>query len=266
MLKIPKKSKTAKNSKKIIIANWKMNPVDLREAKKMFSELKKGAQKISGNVQVVVCPPSIYLQELSSGYRGNKFVFGAQDVSVKESKETESTGEISVEMLKNAGAKYVLIGHSEQRAISDTNETVSMKLQRALSAGMTPVLCIGETDRDMSGNYLRFIEQQIHESLSEVPKAKLKNILIAYEPVWAIGKGHNAMSGYELHQMTIFIKKTLSKIYDKKTAMAAKILYGGSVDEENCDEILTEGEVNGLLVGRASLNSHVFVDLLKKVD
>jgi triosephosphate isomerase len=267
LLKIPKKSKrtTRSNGPTIVIANWKMNPHDMKEAKKLFTGIKKVSAKIPSNVQAVICPPLIYLADLAKSYCGNKIKFGAQNASIHSNKISESTGEISAEMLKDVGVKYILIGHSERRELGETNEIISKKIEQVLGARLTPVLCVGEKERDYTGDYLRFIEEQLYESLAEVPKSKIKNILIAYEPVWAIGQGHNAMSGHELHQMTIFIKKVLSKIYDKKTAMSVKILYGGSVDEENAKQILEEGEVNGLLVGRASLDYYAFGDLLARL-
>jgi triosephosphate isomerase len=191
-------------------------------------------------------------------------LFGAQDVSYKDGEE--STGETSVEMLKSAKVKYAIIGHSERRALGETGEIISQKVLQVLSAGITPIICVGEEERDLDGDYLSFIEKEIHEALQDVPKNKLSKIVIAYEPVWSIGKGHEALRGYELHQMTIFIKKILAKIYDKKAAMSTPIIYGGSVDEENASDIIQEGEVSGLLIGRASLNPHVFANIVKSLD
>lgn len=268
MLKIRQKKTKAtkktvkKSNKKLIIANWKMNPDNSRDAKKIFGDLKKKNLKIK-NSTAVICPPVIFLEEISRNYRGRQFVFGAQDVSWN--KNTESTGETSIEMLKNSNVKYVIVGHAERRAAGETDETASLKIERILNESITPVLCIGEVERDVEGKYFRFLERELHESLSRVSKKDISKIVIAYEPVWAIGKGKTAMTGHELHQMNIFIKKILASIYDKKTAMQVPILYGGSVDVDNCKEILDEGEVDGLLVGHASLNPHVFADILKKI-
>jgi len=201
---------------------------------------------------------------LASDYTGTKYVFGAQDVSYK--KESESTGEIGTEILKSIGASFVIVGHSERRAIGETNEIVAMKMKVVVDSGLIPILCVGESERDFSGQYLRLIEEQIHVSLSKLSKNDIKKIIIAYEPVWSIGAGHKAMISNEVHQMSLFIKKILTRIYNRKDAMNMPILYGGSVDVTNCKEIVESGEVDGLLIGRASLNQFVFLDILKELN
>lgn len=256
-------SKNIIKNKKLIVANWKMNPASLRDARKIFGDLKKKITKTSKTINVI-CPPAVFLGDLASDYSGNKFVFGAQDVSVK--KETESTGEVGTEILKSLGIKFVIVGHSERRAIGETDEMIAAKIKRVVEDGMIPILCVGEKERDLSGKYLRFIESQIFNSLSQINKKDLKNIIIAYEPIWTIGSGHVAMSGNELHQMVIFIKKILTRIYNRRDAMNLPILYGGSVDASNAREIVGMGEVDGLLVGRASLNQFVFLDILKELN
>lgn len=257
------KKSAQKIAKKLIVANWKMNPENLHDAKKIFSDLKKKNLKLNKSV-AVICPPNIFLGILANEYRGDKFVFGAQDVSLAT--ESESTGEVSAEILKNLGVKYAIVGHSERRAIGETSEIVSQKIRIALQSGITPILCVGETERDINGKYLRFIQEQLHNSLSGIDEKQITKIIIAYEPVWAIGHGHNAISGNDLHQMNIFIKKILTEIYDRKIAMKVPVLYGGSVDSENVLDILKNGEVSGLLIGRASLNPHVFGDVLKVIE
>lgn len=254
--------KTAKN-KKLIVANWKMNPENLHDARKIFSELKKKKIKFQ-KTTAVICPPSIFLGDLSNNYDGNRFLFGAQDISVRN--ENESTGEISASILANFGVKFAIIGHSERRSIGETDVMVSLKIKNAIDFGITPILCVGENDRDIDGKYLRFIENQLRQSLVGIEKKEISKIVIAYEPVWAIGKGHQSMSGYELHQMNLFIKKVLADIYDRKIAMKIPIIYGGSVDRENVSEIIETGEVDGLLIGRASLNPYVFIDILEDVE
>jgi len=255
--------KLLKNNKKLIIANWKMNPNNIRDAKKIFGILKKKNLRLKKSI-AVLCPPTVFLNGLTSNYRGDKFSFGAQNVSW--TKDGKSTGEISTDMLRSLGVRLVIVGHSERRAIGDTSEIVAKKVKRIMEAGLTPVLCVGENARDADGEYLRFVAEELHYSLSKISRKDISKIVIAYEPVWTIGKGKKAVYGYELHQMIIFIKKILSKIYNKKIAMEIPILYGGSVDADNCDEILDSGDIDGLLVGRASLNPHVFADILKCVD
>jgi triosephosphate isomerase len=127
------------------------------------------------------------------------------------------------------------------------------------------ILCIGEETRDINGDYLRFIEKQLLESLDGFNKKYISNLYIAYEPVWAIGRGHGAVESHDLHQMNLFIKKVLVGIFDRKIGLSVPIIYGGSVDEENAKQLIDSGEVEGLLIGRASLNPSVFVNILKLI-
>ncbi|HMO78860.1 MAG TPA: triose-phosphate isomerase [Candidatus Paceibacterota bacterium] len=250
-------------NKKIVVANWKTNPKNYNDAKKIFLDLKKSNLKLK-NTLCVLCPPTIFIREMIEKYSGSRFSFGVQDVSVKN--DDESTGDVSPEILKNIGIKFSIVGHSERRKNGESDQVVSLKLKNSIESKIIPILCIGEIERDNSGKYLRFIEQQIRDSLSLLSMLEVRKILIAYEPVWAIGKGHNAISGHELHQINLYIKKILSDIYDRKTAMSIPILYGGSIDAENCKELICEGEVDGFLVGRSSLNPFVFNDILKVVE
>jgi len=256
-------TKLLPKNKKLIVANWKMNPENIFEARKIFSLLKKSNFNLK-KVVAVICPPVIFLNELSTGYRGKKFIFGSQDVSLDNKKKY--TGETGISILKTSGVRLVIVGHAERRALGETNQSVAVKIKNVISAGLTPVLCVGENRRDLDGTYLRFVEEQLHESLKKVSRKDIEKVILAYEPIWAIGKGRKAISTHELHQMTLFIKKILSAIYNKKVAMNVPILYGGSIDADNCEEIINKGEVSGLLVGRASLNPYIFSDILKKVS
>jgi triosephosphate isomerase len=247
---------------KIIVANWKMNPVNLKEANKIFSTLKKDNFK-KGSHKIIICPPSIYLSDLSSKYKGNKFIFGAQNVSWAQNHE--STGEISPEMLKNLSVEYVIIGHSERRKIGETNQIIAKKINNAVENGLKVVLCVGEEVRDIGGEYLHFIQRQLIESLEGFNKKFVNNLFVAYEPVWTIGQGNEAINSHELHQINLFIKKILVNIFDRKIGLAMPILYGGSVDDENAKELIESGEVSGLLIGRASLNPYVFLKILKNI-
>jgi triosephosphate isomerase (TIM) len=246
--------------KRLIVANWKMNPVDLKEATKIFAILKRvNLKKVKD--MVVICPPEIYLSDFSLKYKGGKFKFGAQDVSI--SNNPESTGEISAEMLKNLKAEYVIVGHSERRALGETNSVVAKKIRNAVDKGLKVILCVGEEHRDMNGEYLRFVEKQLFESLEGFNKKNIANLYVAYEPVWAIGKGSSSVDSNDLHQMNLFIKKVLVSIFDRKIGLSVPIIYGGSVDEENAKQLMAAGEVDGLLIGRASLNPYVFTKILK---
>lgn len=262
MLKKSKAKKSTSN-KKLIVANWKMNPTSSKEAKKIFATLKRSKQNFKKS-QPIICPPLIYLPELTKSYSGRKFLFGTQDFFPV--REGEFTGQISWEMVSEFNPEYVIVGHSEIRDLGETEEMISEKVKYALGHKVTPILCIGEKERYENGSHLKFIEEELREGLSKIKKTDLRKVVIAYEPIWAIGKGHNAVTPYELHQMNIFIKKVLAGIFDRKSAMAVKILYGGSVDDENSVKLINEGEVDGLLVGRASLNPYVFLNILKSLE
>lgn len=200
---------------------------------------------------------------MKKSYRGSVFSFGAQDLTFASKKPL--TGENTAEQLNDLGINFAIIGHSDRRQLGETNEMVAYKVKEAVDSGIMPILCIGEIERDDRGEYLRFVEQELVESLGKINKNQLDKIVIAYEPVFAIGQGHKAITTHEIHQMVIFIKKVLARAFDKKTAMDVPILYGGSVDNENATEILKHAEVRGLLIGRASANPHTFRDILKTV-
>ncbi len=248
-------------NKKIIIANWKMNPESLSEAKKIFLGIKKNASKLSG-VQTIVCPPFIYLNELVSLYKGHRIVIGAQDVFSKN--KGSFTGVISPNMLSKNKIEYVIIGHSEKRALGEDNKIVNEKIKASLKAGLKIVLCIGEKNRNADAKYFDFLKDELLASLDGVTANGLRKILIAYEPIWAISNNSSgkAMSPSEIHEMAIFIKKVLSDSYGIKTKMP-QILYGGSVNPKNTKEILEEGGIDGLLVGKMSLLSEKFGEILK---
>lgn len=250
--------------KKLIIGNWKMNPVSSREARKIFTGIKTAASALK-KVGVVIAPPFVFLPELVKGYRGKKIVFGAQDVSFEQ--KGSYTGEVSAPMLKDFGVKYVIVGHSERRALGENNELVHKKVLSVLGQHMTAVLCIGERERDRDATYFTFLKAQIVTALRSVEPTQLKKLVIAYEPVWAIGKSaKDAMKPHDIHQMVVFIRKVLTELYEKKVALSVPILYGGSVESGNAETLITEGEVAGFLVGHASLEPQEFNDILSIVE
>ncbi len=251
-------------SRKVFVAaNWKMNPDTLTEARKLFASAKKAAGSFRG--ELVLCPPSAYLSELSRGYRGSRIVFGAQDVS--HERAGAHTGEISGAMLRSVGASYALAGHSERRAQGEGNESVGKKVSAALSSGLSPILCVGERIRDEHGDFFHVVEEQLRQGLAGVAESSLPRITVAYEPVWAIGKrAENAMKPADAHEMAIFIRKTLTQSYDRSAAGKVRILYGGSVEPENVAGLLADGGVGGFLVGHVSIEPARFAELLKIIS
>lgn len=249
-------------AKKLIVANWKMNPETYGKAEELFLEIKEAARPIS-KVDIVIAPPAIYLGELASLYSGSRIAFAGQDAFWE--KKGAHTGEISLPMLKDSGATHVIVGHSERRARGESDEDVNKKVLAAVGAGSIVILCIGESDRDhRSGHHLEFLTKQISSALRGVPQNKLSRIVVAYEPIWAIGKSEEeAMQPAELHETVLIIKKNIAQLYGKAAALKMRILYGGSTGPKNTERLLAEGEVDGLLVGKASLSSKEFAEMLQ---
>lgn len=249
-----------KDTKKIIIGNWKMNPQSKKEAETIFAGISKLA-KTTKNTEIIVCPPFPYLF-VKGKIKDKKIKLGAQDVFFE--KEGSYTGEISASQLKDFGVDYVLVGHSERRVLGDTNEIVNKKILELLKSKINPIFCLGESDRDHNGFYLSFLKNQIESGLAGINKNQVKNIIIAYEPIWAIGSGATRVATHtEFTEIRIYIKRILSDMYGINTASEIKIIYGGSVNASNADSFLTEGEADGLLVGRDSLTAKKFGDIIK---
>ena len=253
-----------KNRKPLIVGNWKTNPATFEEAKMRFQAIKRGASKHNG-IEVVICPPSPYISALRALSKNTNVTIGAQDVSIYS--EGSKTGEVSASMIYTSGAQIVIVGHSERRVLGDTDGIVASKVAQALKTEMTIVICIGEAERDNEGEYLHVIKRQLKEALAPVSRSQFGQIIIAYEPVWAIGRKDNvAITSHDLHQMVIFIKKYIKEVWGDTIASVVPILYGGSVTAENAQDILWNGEVDGLLVGRASWQADTFGALFTAVD
>ena len=244
----------------LVIGNWKMNPQSESIALKLSKELKSRLAKNS-SVEVVIAPPYVYLDAVQRVRNGsNLFMMGAQNAHSE--KLGPHTGEISLPMLQGYGVTHVILGHSERRAEGETDEMVNHKLLAVIKAGMTGVVCVGELKRDHSGHYLSHVETQVRKALIRVSKAKLGHIVIAYEPVWAIGTGTPATTG-DVHEMKLFIEKIVSDLYGRNLAQKVRIIYGGSVTGKNAQELYTEGMIDGFLVGGASLHADDFMHIIK---
>lgn len=248
--------------KPLIIANWKNHPASLREAKQLFDGVKRRTARMS-KVSVVVCPPTLYLGMILSNYQGSSISLGAQDLFWES--EGSHTGMTTPALLHENGVGYVIIGHSERRAAGETADEVAQKIQAARKAKLKVVLCVGERERDVEGVYLRVLEEQILQSLEGVSRQKVTTgFTVAYEPVWAIGKSaEDALDAHGVHQMVLFIKKILVKKYGKKAGMSIPILYGGSVEPSNAQELSSDAGVDGVLVGHASRVPEDFADIAR---
>lgn len=250
-------------NKKLIIGNWKMNPVTVAEAKHIADKIKLYSSKLK-NTEVVICPPSVYISTCRPKIASNNFFLGSQTVS--RDIEGAHTGEVGINMLKDLGVEYVIVGHSEERERGETNDIISKKINLILDVGLKPVVCIGEKTRDNeNGSHFDYLKNQIKECFADVPKKYAKDIILAYEPVWAIG-ATEPMPSDQIYEMVLFIKKVFSDIFGTNLALKTTVLYGGSVNSNNAGDIIITGKVDGLLVGRQSVNITGFVELLKFVD
>jgi len=251
--------------KNLVVANWKMTPNTTKEVESYFNGFKKSAPKVK-NTEIIFCPPFIYLNSLP---KLSQIKIGAQDLFWENPKRGGSyTGEVSADMLKNSGVKYVIVGHSEKREyLNVTNEITNKKIKIALKAGLKVIFCVGEKERDKEGKYLKFIKQEIIEGLKGVSRRDLKNLVIAYEPIWAISSNKNSRADTpkEFLEASIYIRKVLFLKFGKKLAHEMPILYGGSVSFKNARMFLEEGGANGILIGRASWRASSFVKLLESI-
>ena len=248
----------------IIIANWKMNPTSLEEARDLFQKIKRKTKKLK-RTEVVVAPSFIHIPFLSKLLPSKNLFLGAQNAHEKDS--GPFTGEVSALALKQYKTRYVILGHSERREMGESDEIVKEKIQNSLRHGITPIVCIGEEERDIEGAYLNKIRTQLINTFSGLQKKFIMDCIICYEPVWAIGHSYkDSLSGTDMHEMALFIRKTLSEIFGKDFGWGARIIYGGSVEDENARDIIEKGDVVGFLVGHASLEVEEFSRILNIVD
>ncbi len=248
-------------TKKLVIANWKMNPASGKEAETLFTDVENGLTLLK-KTEVIICVPFLYLNILKSANRQTKkIILGAQNVFYEE--KGAFTGEISPLMLDNLGIKYVILGHSERRALGETNLDINKKIKSALSFGLIPIVCVGDKERDENHEYFNFVKIQVEECLNGVKKDLLGKIIIAYEPVWALSttEGRKDATPVDSREMVIFIRKILTDKFGVNTKLP-RIIYGGSVNEKNALEFLTNGGVEGVLVGGASLNPEKFLEII----
>jgi triosephosphate isomerase len=246
--------------RKIIIAgNWKMNN-DLNETVNLISEIKNQLPN-SENVGVIVAPPFTSLETAAELLKDSSIGLSAQNMSHADS--GAFTGEISGQMLKSVGCEYVILGHSERRTIfSESNETINRKMKKALHVGLKPIFCIGETLEEREANITEnVVEKQIREGLDDISESELSDLIVAYEPVWAIGTGKTA-SPEQAQQVHNFIRNLISKLFSPDFAENLVIQYGGSVKPDNAKELLGQPDIDGALVGGACLKADSFIGII----
>jgi triosephosphate isomerase (TIM) len=249
-----------KERKLIIAGNWKMNKT-VAEALALVQDLKNELAKVT-EVDIVVCPPFTALSEVAKAIRGSNIHLGAQNMS--EHNSGAYTGEIGAEMLKDFSVQYVILGHSERRQYQkESDELISKKARTAHAASLEPIVCVGETlaERE-AGEMEKVLETQVRGSLTGLGKDQMAETIIAYEPVWAIGTGKTATID-QAQEAHAFIRGLLVKLYDDATARRVRIQYGGSVRPSNARELMTQPDVDGALVGGASLEAKSFAEIVK---
>ena len=248
--------------KPFVAGNWKMN-TDSHSSVDLAKRIASGSSEVAGHkVTVAVCPPFVYLQAVTKTLSSSSIAVSAQDVYF-ESKGA-FTGEISAAMLKDIGCTYVLCGHSERRhVIGETDEMINKKVTAAISGGLLPILCVGEllSEREASQTDA-VVTRHIKKGLAGLNAEKVSAVTIAYEPVWAIGTGLTAtpQQAQEAHNL---IRKLLTQMYDGKLSQEIRILYGGSVKPDNAAELMDQDDVDGLLVGGASLKPEDFLAIIQ---
>ena len=248
--------------KKIVAGNWKMNK-NADEGLALVSEVVNMVDaEVTAPVTVVLCPPALYLSTYSSYLTGDKLALGAQNCHEKTS--GAYTGEISAAMLKSVGVQYVILGHSERRQyFGETNAQLAEKVNIALENGLIPIFCCGES-REMreNGDYMGFVKNQLTESLFHLSAEQMANVVIAYEPIWAIGTGLTATSA-QAQDMHYELRQHLATQFGDEVAQNTSILYGGSANAQNAQELFGQPDVDGGLIGGASLKSRDFLTVVK---
>jgi triosephosphate isomerase len=249
-----------KARKLIIAGNWKMNKT-VAEALDLVGDLKIDLTNIK-EVDIVVCPPYTALSEVSKAVLDSNLRLGAQNMS--ENNVGAYTGEIAAVMLKEFSVRYVILGHSERRQYQkESDELISKKAQAAHAASLKPIVCVGETLAEREANQTeKVLEKQVRGSLAGITKEQIAETIIAYEPVWAIGTGKTATTA-QAQEAHAFVRGLLTKMYDEAAARRVRIQYGGSVKPANARELMSQPDVDGALVGGASLEPRSFSDIIK---
>ncbi len=245
----------------IIGGNWKMQKT-MAESKSFIEDFLKRIENMQEMVDIVIIPPFTSIHAVSEALKGKKIFTGGQNMHFEE--KGAFTGEVSASMLLDVGATYVVLGHSERRALfKETSELVSQKVKAAVKKGLKPILCIGETKEErLAGKTEIVLKEQLAGSLNGISKEEMTSVVIAYEPVWAIGTGLTATPA-QAQDAHSYVRKLLATMYDQDISRATRIQYGGSVKPENARELFSQPDIDGGLVGGASLDAKSLVDIIK---
>ena len=243
-----------------VAGNWKMN-LTLAESRALAARLRDGLADVSA-AEIGVCPPFVYLHPVCEVLKNSNIGVGAQNMYHEGS--GAFTGEVSGGMLTDIGCKYVILGHSERRhVIGETDEAINAKLKAALASGLTPILCVGEEldDRE-AGITESVVRTQVTKGLADLTADDLASLVIAYEPVWAIGTGRTATPG-QANEVHVFVRGLLGELYSNDFAANVRVQYGGSVKPENAGDLLSQSDIDGALVGGASLKPEPFAAIVQ---
>ena len=247
--------------KPMIAGNWKMNKTPA-ETVALVEDLKK--IQVRTKAEVVVCPMTVSLFAAATQLKGTDIKLGAQNVHFED--KGAFTGECNIASLKELGVEYVILGHSERRAMGETNADVNAKVLAALDNGLIPIMCVGESlEQREAGITEEWITMQIKLALAGVPEEKIRRIVIAYEPIWAIGTGETA-TPEQAEEVCQHIRTIIRKRFGSKNARAMTILYGGSMNEKNAFELLAQPDIDGGLIGGASLVPEKFVRIIEDAN
>ena len=251
-----------KYRKTVIAGNWKMNKTP-SQTKEFMNQLKTIMPK-GRWCDIALCVPAVCISTAVRAMRETRVGIGAENCNANPS--GAYTGEIATDMLVDAGCKYVIIGHSERRAMGETDADVNAKVLAALNAGLTPIMCCGESLEQREADITEeWITMQIKLGLKGVPEEKIRKVIIAYEPIWAIGTGRTA-TPEQAQEVCENIRTVVRKLYSSKHARAISILYGGSMNEKNAYELLAQPDIDGGLIGGASLVPEKFVQIIEAAN
>lgn len=246
--------------RKVVAGNWKMN-MNLSGTIELISAIKNELSKSDSKTEVIVCPPFTSLETAVTVVKGSSIKVGAQNMHYES--DGAFTGEISADMLKSVGCEYVILGHSERRTLfGESDEMINKKVKKALSSGLKPIFCVGETLEERESNLTeKVVDNQVKNGLSGISEAELSELIIAYEPVWAIGTGKTA-SPEQAQEVHKFIRNLISKLYSNNLADNLVIQYGGSVKPDNAEELFSQPDIDGGLIGGASLKADSFISIV----
>lgn len=245
----------------LVAGNWKMHG-RIEQNKLLIDALLTQLSGLS-EVDIVICPPQVYLAQIQALLANSFVAFGSQDVS-RFTSDGAHTGECSAEMLSDLGARYVIIGHSERRSEQgETNEQVAAKIASALMCRLTPIVCVGETlAQREAGQVTEVISTQLNGAISALPRSEAEKLVIAYEPVWAIGTGKTA-TPEQAQEVHAYIRQYLASVFDEELSQGVTILYGGSVNSTNAAVLFEQADIDGGLIGGASLKSDEFTAICR---